>query len=321
MVNKLQSYIASSTVPYRNIATEYYFLRNVDKNTLIFYLWQNRHTVVIGKHQNPFRECKVNKLLQEGGFLARRISGGGAVYHDLGNLNFTFVTHRTHFDIAKQTEVICLALRKLGVAAEATGRNDIVVNGRKISGNAYYQTQENCYHHGTILINADIEKMVNMLTVDVDKMLSHSVASVKSRVVNLKECLPKITQDDIVRVLMDSCEEVFGHTFSNFVLDEVAYAEIEKLEKQFAERDFLFGKQTSFAHTKKQRFDWGSVEIEYTVKNGYIDDLVIYSDTLDNFQIPQLVAQLKGLSLSEIHKIITQEPISKDILLLMSSSV
>ena len=135
------------------------YVPNTDREQQAMYLWQNRHTVVIGKNQNCWKECKVNSLENDGGYLVRRLSGGGAVFHDMGNLNFTFMVRQPDYDVEKQQGVILRAVQMLGIHGERTGRNDITVDGRKFSGNAFLQVGEQCYHHGTIMLNANTEDM------------------------------------------------------------------------------------------------------------------------------------------------------------------
>ena len=159
MINRLIWLETDNTYPYRNLAMEEYMTNHVPDGTCILFLWQNRHTVVIGRNQNCWKECRVNFLEEEGGYLVRRLSGGGAVFHDLGNLNFTFIVRKPDYDVDRQLQVILEAVRRLGIQAEKTGRNDITVEGRKFSGNAFYQTGDCCYHHGTLLVHADKENM------------------------------------------------------------------------------------------------------------------------------------------------------------------
>ena len=147
MVNKL-TYIESEQYnPYKNLAVEEYLFFHCQKEECILYLWQNQHTVVIGRNQNAWAECLTEKLENEGGYLARRLSGGGAVYHDLGNLNFTFLVNKENYNVDRQLEVIQKAVAKFGVCTEKSGRNDILINGRKFSGNAFYKECSRCYHH------------------------------------------------------------------------------------------------------------------------------------------------------------------------------
>ena len=206
MIRRLTLALGPGSYPYPNFGMEEYLLYHVEEEECILYLWQNEKTVVIGRNQNAWKECRREELEAAGGHLVRRLSGGGAVFHDLGNLNFTFITRKDNYDVTKQTEVILRAVKKLGVNAERTGRNDITVDGRKFSGNAYYETGDFCYHHGTILLSVDKEEMARYLNVSREKLRSKSVDSVKSRVANLIEFVPDLT----VRRMRDSLEESAG---------------------------------------------------------------------------------------------------------------
>lgn len=161
-------YKSDSLDPWYNLAVEEILLDTV-RDGFILYLWQNRDTVVIGKNQNPWKECRVRMLEKDGGYLARRLSGGGAVFHDLGNLNFTFLMNRSDYDLEKQVNVILTAVRSLGIPAEKNGRNDLVINGRKFSGNAFCFRKNSAYHHGTILVSSSLEKMTKYLQVPEEK--------------------------------------------------------------------------------------------------------------------------------------------------------
>ena len=152
MIERISVIDADGTDPYRNIALEECLLHDVRPGQCILYLWQNQRTVVLGRNQNALDECDVTALERDGGHLARRLSGGGAVYHDLGNLNFTFLVPTADYDQRAQTETILGAVRAMGVDAMRTGRNDLVVDGRKFSGHAYYHTGDKSYHHGTLMV-------------------------------------------------------------------------------------------------------------------------------------------------------------------------
>ena len=190
----MYKYICSeNTSPYYNLALERSLFDFVDEDTVILYLWQNSHTIVIGKNQNAYAECKVDEFIKDGGTLARRPSGGGAVYHDLGNLNFSIICKES---IAKEhtyQRIVKDALSYFGIVSEFNGRNDLTVDDKKFSGNAFYVKDDVLCQHGTILINSDFKELSNYLTPDISKLERNHVKSVESRVVNLSEISDKIT--------------------------------------------------------------------------------------------------------------------------------
>ena len=161
--HKLQIIIGDQDNPYLNLAVESELLDNFLENTITLFLWRNKQTVVIGTNQNPYSECDVASLLNEGGHLARRRTGGGAVYHDLGNLNFSFIADKKIYDVKRQMTVIQKALLNFGLETEVSGRNDITYQGRKFSGNAFAKTKYQGLHHGTIMIKTDGEKLQKYL--------------------------------------------------------------------------------------------------------------------------------------------------------------
>ena len=188
-MSRLKVIRTDCTDPYVNLAAEEYLTMNAEDGVMTLFLWQNAHTVVIGKNQNPWRECNVEAIKRDGIYLARRMSGGGAVYHDLGNLNFTFIAKDGLFDIARQTDVILLACRLLGINAVKTGRNDLTVTGRKFSGHAYFSSGGFNYHHGTIMMDVKGDDLSKYLNVSAAKLKSKGVESVRSRVTSRRYCL------------------------------------------------------------------------------------------------------------------------------------
>lgn len=190
----MYKYICSeNTSPYYNLALERSLFDFVDEDTVILYLWQNSHTIVIGKNQNAYAECKVDEFIKDGGTLARRPSGGGAVYHDLGNLNFSIICKES---IAKEhtyQRIVKEALSYFGIVSEFNGRNDLTVDDKKFSGNAFYVKDDVLCQHGTILINSDFKELSKYLTPDISKLERNHVKSVESRVVNLSEISDQIT--------------------------------------------------------------------------------------------------------------------------------
>ena len=179
MIEKITYIESNQFSPYRNLAVEEYLLLHCEDKECILYLWQNQNTVVIGRNQNAWKECRTTKLEEEGGHLARRLSGGGAVYHDLGNINFTFLISKEEYDLDRQLQVIIGAMEILGLKAEKSGRNDILIDGKKFSGNAFYEQEKHCYHHGTIMVGVNMETLSRYLTVSKDKLKSKGVDSVK----------------------------------------------------------------------------------------------------------------------------------------------
>ncbi len=192
----MQFIVSNQTEPYWNIAVEQWLVECADAVTL--YLWRNRRTVVIGQNQNPYSEVNVEALEADGGYLMRRKTGGGAVYHDDGNLNFSFVVPKALYDQQRQFSVIQRAVESFGLHTELSGRNDILAEGRKFSGNAFSKGRVNDLHHGTLLISGDMSDLARYLKPKPAKLQKHGVQSVRSRVVNLAELNPDITPESIV---------------------------------------------------------------------------------------------------------------------------
>ena len=210
MIGRLLVCRARGTDPYENLALEEALLNRVRPGELILYLWQNERTVVIGRNQNPWKECRTALLEQEGGHLARRLSGGGAVFHDLGNLNFTFLMDAEDWDLPRQLTVLERACRSLGIPAQRSGRNDLLADGRKFSGNAFYKHNGRAYHHGTLMVDVDLEMVQRYLSPSRAKLESKGVNSVRSRVVNLREFVPDLTIPQLADALISALGEVYS---------------------------------------------------------------------------------------------------------------
>lgn len=280
MINKLQFYITDSVDPYINLATEKYLLDCVADDTVLLYLWQNQNTVVIGKNQNALAECKCALLEEDGGHLARRLSGGGSVFHDLGNLNFTFLCKTENYDLAKQMQVIREACLLAGISAEVSGRNDILANGRKFSGNAFYNSKGKSYHHGTILINADKEKLTKYLTPPKAKLQSKGVKSVKSRVINLSEINPSLTVETMRENMISAFKKVYALPVSEFGISDTE--EITNLAKIYSSWEYLYAPSLPFTFSCEGTFSWGSITIQLDIKSGIIQSAQVFTDAMDH---------------------------------------
>ncbi|MBE7031765.1 MAG: lipoate--protein ligase [Ruminococcaceae bacterium] len=286
MINKLQYYMGTGFDPYKNLAIEKHLLDTVADDAVILYLWQNKNTVVIGKNQNPWAECRTALLEEEGGHLARRLSGGGAVFHDLGNLNFTFICNTRNYDLTRQLEVIRTACSQAGIETEISGRNDILADGRKFSGNAFYNSKGKSYHHGTLLISADTEQMGRYLTPSKAKLATKGVKSVKSRVVNLSELSANLTCESIAKYMLCAFEDVYGLKAEPVCINNSE--SIMELAKQYSSWEYIYGISIPFSFSCEERFNWGSIEIQLQVTNGIIQAVKAYSDSMD-WQIAELI--------------------------------
>ena len=294
MITKIALYEGISHDPHYNLAVEQHLLETVEEGQCILYLWQNQNTVVIGRNQNPWKECRTTLLDEEGGKLARRLSGGGAVFHDLGNLNFTFLVPQSDYDLDRQLNVIQQAVNSLGIPAERSGRNDILADGRKFSGNAFYKNGKQAYHHGTLLVDVDKEKMGRYLNPSKAKLQSKGVASVRSRVVNLKELNPSITLDALKAALTDAFSEVYGCPVTRLDASRLDASHIAELTERNRSWEWNFGQKQPFTFEYEDRFPWGGVQVQLLVEQGTIRQAKLYSDAMDDALIPYWEASLTG---------------------------
>ena len=294
MIETLATYESGSFDPFLNLAMEQHLLETVDGGCCLLYLWQNENTVVIGKNQNPWAECRASLLEAEGGHLARRLSGGGAVFHDLGNLNFTFLVPTGDYDLQKQQRVLLEACRSFGIPAELSGRNDLTADGRKFSGNAFYHNGPRSYHHGTLLVDVDGEKLSRYLTPAKAKLEAKGVPSVRSRVVNLKELCPSITVDGLKQALMNAFESVYGLESAPRVFAEAEERRIAELRETYSSWAWRFGQRLPFTCRVEGRFPWGGVELQLQIDEGVIRQAAVYSDDMDFAFPPALEKALTG---------------------------
>lgn len=295
-------FISNSLNPYHNLAIEERLLHEVGDDELILYLWRNEKTVVIGRNQNIYAEVNLKELEKIGGYPTRRLSGGGAVYHDEGNINFTFVAQTPHFNTERQTEIVLNAIRSLGFDAKKTGRNDLTIDGRKFSGHSFYKTGNRQFHNGTVLINTNQEIMSKVLTPSIEKLQSKGVKSVRSRTVNLAELDPSITWKTVQDALIQSYKDYILSESNNrqlVIIDKLPLKNTIHRLTDFEDRDFIFNKIADFTIEKTLHTDNGNVTLHLLIENEIIKDVQIFTDSL-NTDISSLRDSLLNKKINEL---------------------
>lgn len=281
-----------STDPYINLGVEEYLMETCPPDTLRFYLWQNAHTVVIGKNQHAPSEVHLQRLFDDNGKLARRSSGGGAVYHDLGNLNFTFIAPMNIYNLTKQMESLCLTLRSFNLSAVLSGRNDIEIDGAKVSGNAFLKRNNIGLHHGTLLIAVEKENLGKYLNVSAAKLERKNVKSVKARIANLADLNPEITIEAIKMRLIETVSELYQCPINEIPFpNQDAATSIQK----FASQEWLALTESNGLLKIDHRFAFGSIRWLLEVRSNRIIGSHLYSDALDVAWIEELQDSLIGI--------------------------
>ena len=295
MIQTLTTYESMTTDPYTNLAVEEYLTFHAEPGECILYLWQNAHTVVIGRNQNCWKECRVSELEADGGHLVRRLSGGGAVYHDLGNLNFTFCMRKENADVDHQLQVIIEAVASFGLTAEKTGRNDVAINGQKFSGNAFFDSKGCYYHHGTLLLNVDTASMSRFLNPSKAKLQSKGVSSVRSRVVNLSSLCPHITVDTMKQAMFTAFSKVYGLPAVPLCADRLEQTAIQDGRERFSSERWKYGPKIPFTNRLEQRFSWGEVNLDLHVNEGMITKALLSSDSMEADWFSDIGTEFQGL--------------------------
>ena len=273
-------YVSTSGDGWRNLAVDEYFLDTLGPDDMMLYFYVNKNAVIIGQGQNPWAECRLAEMDRDGVQLVRRITGGGAVFHDEGNLNFSFIAGEGRYDLERQLGLILDAVRALGIPCEFSGRNDLLADGRKFSGNAFCKRGAIRQHHGTLLISADMTRLQNYLNVDPRKLKPKGVKSVKSRVCNLNEFVPELRRDDMLEALKRAYAAEYGDytELQTSQLDEAAIAPYYEKQKSDAWR---LGVTPRFDLEIENRFPWGGLQMLLTLRHGEVSDISVYSDAND----------------------------------------
>lgn len=284
-----------------NLAIEEYALKTMDVDKDSFFLFYiNEPSIIIGKNQNTIEEINTDFVESNGIHVVRRLSGGGAVYHDLGNLNFSFITKDdgdSFRNFKKFTQPIVDALKEMGVDAELSGRNDILAEGRKISGNAQFSTRGRMFSHGTLMFDTEIEAVVSALKVRKDKIESKGIKSIRSRVANIMEFLEEpITINEFRLKLLHS---IFGgeENVKTVELTEQDWENIHALSKErYANWEWNYGKSPAFNMSHSERFPVGGIDVRLQVKNSVIEDAHIYGDFFGLGDVSDLESSLIGVT-------------------------
>ncbi|WP_061320448.1 lipoate--protein ligase [Clostridium botulinum] len=300
----MQFLVNKSTNPFFNLALEEYLLKNVDIKEDYFILWQNEPTIVIGKHQNTLKEINMNFVQDNNINVVRRNSGGGAVYHDLGNINFTFITkydEKHLLDFKTFTNPVVYSLGKLNVKAELSGRNDILIDGRKISGNSQHIYKDRFLHHGTLLFNSELENLVKALNVDNDKILSKGIESIKSRVTNIKEHVKEdIFMEKFKEILIENIFIWNKSSLKEYNLTSDYINEIEKLmKKKYMTWQWNYGESPEFNYRNSKRFQGGKLEVLLNIVEGHINECKIYGDFLGLMDVSEIEEKIIGIKYGE----------------------
>jgi len=284
--------------PAINLALEEYVLRNsqTQDDLLLFYV--NEPSIIIGRHQNTIEEINHDYVEQRGIHVVRRLSGGGAVYHDLGNLNFSFITNyqRENFqNFKKFTEPVIRSLEKLGVPAELSGRNDILIDGRKVSGNAQYVSKSRMVSHGTLLFNSDLSPVSEALHVQESKIVSKGIKSVRSRVANISEFLPHPIDIESFRIhILQTYFQGIAEV-PTYPLNAEDWTAVQQLAaERYRSWEWNFGSSPDFNVQKKQRFAFGEIDARLNVKQGLIQSIKIYGDFFTDANLEELEKNLVG---------------------------
>ncbi|NLC73266.1 MAG: lipoate--protein ligase [Ruminococcaceae bacterium] len=267
--------------PAINLATEEFVLENRRSGDWLM-LWQNDNTVVIGLNQNTVEEINPDFIEKHGTTVIRRNTGGGAVYHDLGNLNYSFFSDlgdAEELTMERFTLPVCTALKKMGVNAETSGRNDIIVEGKKVSGVAQRISGNRILHHGTLLFNSDTDLIAGALRVDSAKFKSKSSKSVKSRVANIVDFLPApLTISEFKQKLLAA---LAGQGLVREVLaDEEKQIVSSLADSKYRSFDWNYGRSPVCSLSCKKRFDCGTLEIKLSIDRTVISDLAFFGDFL-----------------------------------------
>ncbi len=300
-MSKLKVFLSDSFNPHLNLATEEWIFHNLDPSYQILFIWRNEETVVIGRNQNPWSECNLARMKDDSVHLARRTTGGGAVFHDLGNTNFTFLSPKENYNRDHNTAIILSALKSFGIEGFTSGRNDLLIpfpdGPRKFSGSAYREKRDRAFHHGTLLLHADLTRLGNYLTPNPKKLQAKGKESVRARVANLSELEPSIKHEAISSALIQSFESFYKNSAEQEMLNLSSLKTIPELNTQFenlASFAWLFGNTMEFNQQMSEYLSLGFFDFQFKIVDAVISDLKIFTDCLYPALIDDLTSSLRS---------------------------
>ncbi|MGD1822833.1 MAG: lipoate--protein ligase [Pleomorphochaeta sp.] len=270
-------YLSKEIDPYYNVATEYQLLTEATNDTFLF-LWQNNPTVIFGRNQNIFAEADINYLKTNNILPVRRFSGGGAVFQDLGNLNFTFITKEKNSNIEKYLTVIKNAVSSFNIDCSFSGRNDLLSNGKKFSGHAYFTNDDNYLYHGTIMLDVNLDMLTKALTPSFLKLKSKGIDSVRSRVINLKQVNKEVDKEKMVNALFDSFLNEFGDVEKPIIIDKESFK--APMYNTIKNDQWIYDESPQYSITIEKKVFDGNVSVSVDVENGKIVNIKILSDSI-----------------------------------------
>ena len=294
MIQRLLLCMGESTDPWDNLALEENIAETEEEDACILFLWQNLDTVVIGRNQCAWKECRLDLMEQEHVRLARRQTGGGAVYHDLGNLNFSFICAEKDNDIPKQLHTVIRACNGLNIPAEISGRNDLLVANHKFSGSAYRNHNGRSLHHGTLLVNSDTERLARYLTPSREKLMAKGVDSVRSRVINLNTVRSGLTIEELKHSLCAAFSEEYGLPLEYVSSTRWKDQRFWNIASRNKSREWNYGSDITGSWSSTRRFEWGEIEICLTLEDNMISEVQVYTDALNEDLPKQLNEALLG---------------------------
>lgn len=298
MAPRLRVCISEATDPVLNLAIENHLFRSLEPGTRILLMWRNDPSVILGRHQNPWIECDLRAMDRDGVPLVRRQSGGGTVFHDRGNSNFSFLASSDLYDRDVNFGIAIDALSRIGIAAERSPRNDILVDRRKVSGNAFKHTRERSFHHGTLLISADLDRLTAYLTPRSADLQSKGIRSVRSTVANLTEFSPGLTHERAWSVLAEAFSGFHGVPVPVERLDTMTITgnlEVDRYRREIASWEWRYGNTPDFVQRIQGRVGRYAITVELSVKKAVVDEAQVIIEPVDG-GAAAIAGQLKTLA-------------------------